>query len=111
LVNQGDYSERIEALPNSQVQDEVMGVLKSMYPGVEIPEPDAFYYDKWYSDPLYRGSYSNWPASFFQEHHDNLRATVSHRLWFAGEHTSQKYFGALFSFLLLCTWVPVWADV
>lgn len=64
-----------------------------MYPSIEIPEPLAFFFDKWHSDPLFRGSYSNWPASFFQEHHDNLRATVSERLWFAGEAGSQKYFG------------------
>jgi len=91
----GDFSERIEALPEAQVQQEVLDVLKLMFPDVDIPAPIAFYFDKWHSDPLYRGSYSNWPASFFQEHHDNLRATVSERLWFAGEATSQKYFGFL----------------
>lgn len=63
-----------------------------MYPNITIPEPEAFFFYRWSSDPLYRGSYSNWPASFFQEHHDNLRATVDGRLWFSGEHCSQKYY-------------------
>lgn len=63
-----------------------------MYPNITIPEPEAFLFYRWSSDPLYRGSYSNWPASFFQEHHDNLRATVDDRLWFSGEHCSQKYY-------------------
>ncbi|KAI0063014.1 amine oxidase [Artomyces pyxidatus] len=91
----GDYSERIEALEDDQVQDEVMGVLRSMYPNVTIPDPVAFHFNRWHTDPLYRGSYSNWPPSLFVDHHTNLRATVEERLWFTGEATSQKYFGFL----------------
>ncbi|OBZ77250.1 Polyamine oxidase [Grifola frondosa] len=91
----GDFSQRIEALPDSQVQDEVLGVLRSMYPHITVPDPIAFHFTRWGADPLFRGSYSNWPASLFSEHHENLRATVEQRLWFAGEATSQKYFGFL----------------
>ncbi|KAI0668914.1 amine oxidase [Trametes maxima] len=91
----GDYSERIEALSDAQVQDEVVGVLRTMFPNATVPEPIAFHFMRWHSDPLFRGSYSNWPASFFSDHHDNLRANVGPRLWFAGEATSQKYFGFL----------------
>jgi polyamine oxidase len=70
-----------------------MDVLHTMYPDMDhIPQPTSILFYKWYNDPLTRGSYSNWPASFFQEHHVNLRATVSDRLWFTGEHCSQKYF-------------------
>ncbi|OBZ74427.1 Polyamine oxidase [Grifola frondosa] len=89
----GDYSERIEALPDSQVQDEVMGVLRSMFPNVTIPDPLDFHFPRWFSNPLFRGSYSNWPAPLSSEHRENLRATVEQRLWFAGEATSLKYFG------------------
>ncbi|KDQ23864.1 hypothetical protein PLEOSDRAFT_162138 [Pleurotus ostreatus PC15] len=95
----GQYSERIEALPDRQVQSEVMGVLRSMFPKTDIPPASDFFFPRWHSDPLYRGSYSNWPASFTRDHHDNLRASVSvggrERLWFAGEATSFKYFGFL----------------
>lgn len=100
----GQYSERIEALPDQQVQSEVMGVLHSMFPKTDIPSPSDFFFPRWHSDPLYRGSYSNWPASFTREHHDNLRASIGcggrKRLWFAGEATSLGYFGTL-SFLIL----------
>ncbi|KAL4254130.1 FAD/NAD(P)-binding domain superfamily protein [Pleurotus pulmonarius] len=93
------YSERIEALPDQQVQSEVMEVLHSMFPKTNIPSPSDFFFPRWHSDPLYRGSYSNWPASFTRDHHDNLRASVGvrecERLWFAGEATSFKYFGFL----------------
>lgn len=71
-----------------------MGVLRTMFPNVTIPDPIAFHFPRWARDPLFRGSYSNWPSSFFSQHHQNLRATVGSRLWFAGEATSQKYFGA-----------------
>ncbi|GLB44648.1 putative flavin containing amine oxidoreductase [Lyophyllum shimeji] len=90
----GDFSERIEGLPDAQVKEEVLGVLQSMYPNITVPAPLDFKFNRWRSDPLYRGSYSNWPPSFVKQHHDNLRANVE-RLYFAGEATTQKYFGFL----------------
>ena len=96
---QGDYSMRIEALPDHQVKEEVLSVLRAMYPDTTIPEPDDFYFPRWHSDPLYRGSYSNWPAALVLAHHANLRAPVQERLWFAGEATSLKYFGTVNSVL------------
>ncbi len=74
-----------------------------MFPNVTIPDPIAFHFPRWASDPLFRGSYSNWPSSFFSQHHQNLRATVGSRLWFAGEATSQKYFGAYVGRSHLCS--------
>jgi len=70
-----------------------MGVVRSMFPNVTVPEPTDFFFPRWHSDPLFRGSYSNWPPSFFSQHLDNLRANVG-RLFFAGEAMSRKYFGA-----------------
>ncbi|KAI0299064.1 amine oxidase [Multifurca ochricompacta] len=90
----GDYSERIEVLSDAQVQSEVLGVLRAMFPNVTIPDPTAFHFPRWFSDPLYRGSYSNWPASLVTQHHTNIRASLG-RLWFAGEALSEKYFGFL----------------
>lgn len=89
---QGDFSERIEALSDAEVQTEVLGVLGAMYPDVNIPAPLDFLFYRWNADPLYRGTYSNWPPSFVTEHHRNLRAKVN-RLFFAGEATSKRSFG------------------
>ncbi|KAG6889866.1 hypothetical protein C0992_003762 [Termitomyces sp. T32_za158] len=88
----GDYSKRIEALTDSQVKAEVLDVLQSMHPNITIPTPLDFYFPRWHSDPLYRGSYSNWPPSFVKQHYNNLRTNVD-RLYFAGEATSIKYYG------------------
>ena len=70
-----------------------MGIVRSMFPNITVPEPTNFFFPRWHSNPLFRGSYSNWPPSFFSQHLDNLRANVG-RLYFAGEATSRKYFGA-----------------
>jgi len=78
---------------NQVVKADVLAVLRSIYPNTTIPEPDAFYFPRWQSDPLFRGSYSNWPSGFLRSHHTNPRATVEQRLWFGGEVTSFKYFG------------------
>ncbi|CAL1696662.1 unnamed protein product [Somion occarium] len=91
----GSFSKRIEALPNSAVKAEVLSVLQAMCPNITIPQPIDFYFHHWHSDPLFRGSYSNWPANFLPEHSANLRANVDERLWFAGEATSKRYFGFL----------------
>jgi len=92
LSSQGDFAERIETLSESQVKSEVLSALQKMYPNTTMPEPIDFFYPKWHSNPLFRGSYSNWPPSFTSQHMDNLRANVG-RLYFAGEATSLKYFG------------------
>ncbi|KAJ7617861.1 amine oxidase [Roridomyces roridus] len=91
----GDYARRIELLSDAQVLEELLSVLQTMFPNTTIPSPTAFLFPRWTADPLYRGSYSNWPASFVREHHTNLRANVGKRLWFAGEATSLRYFGYL----------------
>ncbi|OJT12259.1 Polyamine oxidase [Trametes pubescens] len=91
----GDFSRRIESMTDLAVQGEIMSVLRTMFPNTTIPAPLDFYFQRWHSDPLFRGSYSNWPANFLSEHQVNLRANVEERLWFAGEATSKKHFGYL----------------
>lgn len=92
---QGDYSEKIEAMTDAAVKAETLDVLRTMYPNTTIPEPLDFKFHRWHNDPLFRGSYSNWPPSFVRQHHDNFRANVG-RLYFAGEGTSQDFYGKLF---------------
>ncbi|KAG6876083.1 hypothetical protein C0993_005635 [Termitomyces sp. T159_Od127] len=88
----GDYSERVEALSDATIKEEAMSVLRAMYPNITIPEPLAFKFHRWFNDPLYRGSYSNWPASFVKQQHDDIRVNLE-RLYFAGEATSENYYG------------------
>ncbi|CAF3514650.1 unnamed protein product [Rotaria sp. Silwood2] len=86
-----DESYVVEAQSNNQTLSQIMTVLKSMF-GNDIPDPDNFYYYRWNQDPLYRGSYSNWPTGTSECQFANAQRSIG-RLYFAGEAYSQKYFG------------------
>ncbi|KAF2435166.1 hypothetical protein EJ08DRAFT_646056 [Tothia fuscella] len=85
-------SYRVERMTNEQTQEEVMKVVRAMFPNVDVPDPLYIDYPRWTNTPWAYGSYSNWPPATTLEQHQNLRANVQ-RLWFAGEHTSSSYFG------------------
>ncbi|CAF2913698.1 unnamed protein product [Rotaria sp. Silwood2] len=87
----GDQALIVEAQIKNRTLTEIMEVLRSMY-GNNIPEPNNFYYYRWTLDPLYRGSYSNWPTGTSQCQHQNLGRPVG-RLHFAGEAYSREYYG------------------
>ncbi|KAH9899008.1 flavin-containing amine oxidoreductase-domain containing protein [Xylariomycetidae sp. FL2044] len=89
-----DQAYRVERQTDDQTRDEVMQVLRRMFPDKDIPDPVAFMYPRWSTDPMSYGSYSNWPVGMTLEKHQNLRANLD-RLWFAGEHTSAQYYGFL----------------
>lgn len=90
VVADGSY--RVEQQTDEETKDEIMQVLRKMYPDINIPEPTAFMYPRWAKTPWAYGSYSNWPVGTTLEMHQNLRANTG-RLWFAGEATSAEYFG------------------
>ncbi|CAH0019927.1 unnamed protein product [Clonostachys rhizophaga] len=77
----------VEQQTDEETKAEVLAVLRSMFPGVTIPEPTAFMYPRW-------SQYDNWPLGTTLERHQNVRANVD-RLWFAGEATLIQYFGFL----------------
>lgn len=89
-----DYSYRVESMTDDQVKKELMGVLRKMY-GDDIPEPTDMVFPRWHSNPLFRGSYSNWPIGELDQHHENMKAPLHNRVFFAGEATSKRYYGFL----------------
>ncbi|KAJ6079610.1 hypothetical protein N7467_009363 [Penicillium canescens] len=89
-----EFAYRAERQSDEQTKKEAMEVLRKMFPEKDIPEPTAFMYPRWTSEPWSYGSYSNWPPSTSLEMHQNLRANTD-RLWFAGEATSPTFFGFL----------------
>lgn len=89
-------SDLVEAQPEEVTKAELMETLGKMYPGVDIAEPNGIFIPRWHSDPLFRGSYSNWPAGYPKALHNQLRAPVGEgRVIFSGEATSYKYYGFL----------------
>ncbi|KAI9733149.1 MAG: hypothetical protein M1834_003696, partial [Cirrosporium novae-zelandiae] len=91
VVNKQSY--RVEAQPDEVTKAEIMEVLRNMY-GKNISDPVDFYVPRWTQVPWAFGSFSNWPPSTSLATHQNFRANIG-RLFFAGEATSQEFFGYL----------------
>ncbi|KAE8396166.1 amine oxidase [Aspergillus alliaceus] len=89
-----ELARRVERQSDEQTKKEIVDVLRNMFPDVDVPEPTDILYPRWSTEPWAYGSYSNWPMGTTLEMHENLRANTD-RLWFAGEATSQSYFGFL----------------
>ncbi|TFL00924.1 putative flavin-containing polyamine oxidase [Pterulicium gracile] len=89
-----DQAHRAEAQDDEVTKDEIMAVLRQMYPNTTIPEPIDFMYPRWSTTPWSYGSYSNWPVGVTLKSHQNLRANLD-RLYFAGEAGHPQFFGFL----------------
>lgn len=85
---------QVDAMTDEEVQNEAMKILKSMY-GSDIPEPTDILVPRWHSNPLFRGTYSNWPIGELREHHTNMKAPLLNRVFFAGEAMSTEFYGFL----------------
>ncbi|KAI8997016.1 hypothetical protein BDB01DRAFT_769532 [Pilobolus umbonatus] len=89
-----DQSYMVESMSDEEVKQDIMTVLRRMY-GEDIPEPTEILFPRWHNDPLFRGSYSNWPIGELDEHHANMKASLKNRVFFAGEAMSAEYYGFL----------------
>lgn len=89
-----DQSRVLEGQSDELTKAEVLAVLREMFGEENVPEPIDFMYPRWGKTPWAYGSYSNWPPGLTLEGHQNLRAP-NERLWYAGEATSQMYYGYL----------------
>lgn len=84
---------RTGRLEDKDVQDEAMIKLREIY-GNDIPEPLDILVPRWDQDPLFMGSYSNWPLGELDQHHWNLKQPVGgNKVYFTGESNSREMFG------------------
>jgi len=88
----GPQGMRIAQQTNDKIKAEAMEVLKFMF-GVDIPDPTDMYLPRWNDDPLFRGSYSNWPIGTSSADHIELGTFISDRLMIRGEATSPNVNG------------------
>lgn len=84
----------VESMTDEEVKGQVMKILRTMY-GDHIPEPTEILVPRWHSNPLFRGSYSNWPIGELSQHHVNMKAPLLNRVFFAGEAMSTDFYGFL----------------
>ncbi|KAF8539216.1 amine oxidase [Trichophaea hybrida] len=97
----GQQAYQAEHQSDAEVQAEFIGVLRALYGAANVPDPIEFTFPRWTRDPLFRGTFTNWGAGVTVKQQDDMREPVGGELdreatlWFAGEHTSRKYFGYL----------------
>ena len=89
----GNYYDMVSTMSQEQVMAELYKVLQEMYGDRAVP-PEAVLIPDWHTNPLFFGSYSNWPIGVDQTVYDNLDAPLG-RLYMAGEACSRQYNGYL----------------
>ena len=88
-----DEARRVSYMKKEDIKAEILYKLKEIY-GNDVPEPLDMTVPLWDHDPLFRGSYSNWPIGYSDQHHWNLRQPVEDgKLLFTGEAYSRESLG------------------
>ncbi len=94
-----NMADRVVRQDIAVTRGEIMEVLRTIY-GNNISEPTTLLFNNWLEDPLFRGTYSNWPLGVTDQTYKELNSPEG-RLYFSGEGTSARYYGyahgALFS--------------
>ncbi|XP_050110194.1 polyamine oxidase 1-like isoform X2 [Malus sylvestris] len=84
-------SKRVEAQSDKETLNEAMAALKDMF-GPDIPEAADILVPRWWNNRFQRGSYSNYPMISDNQFVHDIKNPVG-RLFFTGEHTSEKFSG------------------
>ena len=86
----GNYAALTENMTDSQVIDQIMQHLKSIY-GKNIPNPTGFLRTKWGQNIYSYGSYSYYTNGTMPQNFDTMAEQVNNKVFFAGEHTERNY--------------------
>jgi monoamine oxidase len=92
--NSGTYARELERLPDQQVVDQSLAVLRRIF-GRRVPSPETWLVTRWASDPFALGSYSYIASGGRGSDMDLLAEPVGGRLFFAGEATSRAQYGTV----------------
>lgn len=84
-------SQRVEKQSKNETIGELQAVLRQMY-GQNIPEPTDIYIPKWFSDPFFRGCWSNIAIGANRSDFALMQQETG-GLFFAGEATDALYNG------------------
>ncbi|KAB2594762.1 polyamine oxidase 1 [Pyrus ussuriensis x Pyrus communis] len=86
-----EESKRVEAQSDEETLKEAMGALTDMF-GPNIPEATDILVPRWWNNRFQRGSYSNYPLVSNDHFVHDIKNPVG-RIFFTGEHTSEKFSG------------------
>jgi len=87
----GEQAHRIARMTDAEIGNEAMDVLRTMF-GTDIPDYVEIHVPRWLEDPLFHGSYSNWPIGTTEYDHVEL-GTPHKRLFIRGEATHYEFNG------------------
>lgn len=90
--NAADQGKALEALSDEAIVASAMDTLRQIY-GDDIPEPLDYQITRWASDPFALGSYSYNAVGSVPAMRQDLAAPLGESVFFAGEATSEAYFG------------------
>jgi monoamine oxidase len=90
----GDYATVTESMTDSEIINEIMLNLKSIY-GNSIPNPTNFSRTKWGKNINSFGAYSYPTNGSTSADFGTLANEVSNKIFFAGEHTEREYRGTV----------------
>lgn len=90
----GEYATITETMTDSQIINEIMLHLKSIY-GNTIPNPTHLLRTKWGQNPHSFGAYSYATNGSTSADFDTMAAEIGNKLFFAGEHTNKQYRGTV----------------
>ncbi|PIN27154.1 Amine oxidase [Handroanthus impetiginosus] len=86
-----EESKRIEAQSDEETMREAMEVLRNMF-GQDIPNAIDILVPRWWNNPFQRGSYSDYSIRVDRQLVNNIKEPIG-RIFFTGEHTSEKFNG------------------
>jgi monoamine oxidase len=80
---------------DEQVKQAALATLRKMFGGNKVPEPEAFVFPRWLSDPWSKGGYSYPAVGSPPEDHDDHARPLGGRVFFAGEATEPVEYGTV----------------
>ena len=90
----GDYATVTETMSDTQIINEVMAQLKTIY-GNSIPNPTIMLRTKWGQNINTFGAYSFATNGTTSADFDTMASEINNKLFFAGEHTERNYRGTV----------------
>jgi monoamine oxidase len=82
-------------MTDEQVKEAALASLRKMFGGNKVPEPEAFVFPRWLTDPWSMGGYSYPAIGSPPEDHDDHARPLGDRVFFAGEATEPVEYGTV----------------
>jgi polyamine oxidase len=82
-------------MSDEEVKQAALASLRKMFGGNKVPEPEAFVFARWLTDPWTMGGYSYPAIGSPPEDHDDHARPLGNRVFFAGEATEPVEYGTV----------------